>query len=137
MGNRQNPEKIFFEVGQLHLGMGTHFWAAEIYISACKPKRAILRKRSWPTSKKIFFLKICNFVSNIHFESREAIKTRWATAFWNLTVTKCRFSTPNCRQLLALHDIYARARLVPNQNPVKSRLGTKKRLKSSNFKIDL
>jgi hypothetical protein len=70
--------------------MGTHFWAAEIYISACKPKRVILRKTSWPTSQKFLFLKIWHFVSNIHFESREVIKTRWATAFWNLSVTKCQ-----------------------------------------------
>ena len=68
--------KLFFEVGQLHFAPVTIFYVILLYILAYKAKRAILRKRSCPTSKKNFFLEILHFVSNIHLEAREAIKTR-------------------------------------------------------------
>ena len=37
------------------------------------------------------FLKTSHFSSNIHFLSREAIKTRWDRAFWNRIPKKVRF----------------------------------------------
>ena len=45
-------------------------------------------------------------LSNIHFEAREGIKTRWDTPIWILVPKIARFCTPKRSQLLSMRDIY-------------------------------
>ena len=52
------------------------------------------------------FFKLPDESSNIHFQAREAIKTRWDRAFWKKFRKKSDFCWWNPSQLLRWQDIY-------------------------------
>ena len=83
-------KNFFLKLGNFILAWVPIFERQKYIYQHVSPKGRFWGKEVGQLQKNFFFLKICHFVSNIHFESREAIKTRWATAFWNLTITKCQ-----------------------------------------------
>ena len=67
---------------------------------------AITSKWSCPTSIFFHFLKLLCLLSNIYFEARERIKTRWDTPIWIWVSKISVFCTRKRLQLLHLRDIY-------------------------------
>jgi hypothetical protein len=63
-------------------------------------------KWSYPTSNFFHFLKLFCLLSNIYFEAREGIKTRWDTFVWISLSRIADFYTRKRTQLLCLRDIY-------------------------------
>ena len=56
--------------------------------------------------KNFDFLKVSIIKFNIHFEAREAVKTRRDRAFWNLTHKKRHFLSNSVHHQSPSHDIY-------------------------------
>ena len=71
----KSREKIFSTTLSVY-PLGTIFYVCKIYISGHIAKMAIFQNEVGQLQKFFNFLKISHLLSNIHFLSREAIKTR-------------------------------------------------------------
>ena len=95
-----------FEVGQLHF---------EVLATSKNTKYIYFIYTLWGAivgsevaQLQIFFhfLKLLRLLSNIYFEAREGIKTRWDTPIWIWVPRIANFCTRKRSQLLGLRDIY-------------------------------
>ena len=79
----------------------------KIYIYCVFFEVAKTSKWSCPTSIFFHFLTLSRLLSNIYFEAREGIKTRWDTPIWIWVSRIADFCTRKRPQLLHLRDIYS------------------------------
>jgi hypothetical protein len=102
-----NSQKKLF----LKLGNFTTYYSSpkRIYIKYTYCVFSEVAKTSkWrcPTSQLFHFLNLLCLLSDIYFEAREGIKSRWDTPIWIWVSRIPNFCTRKQSQLLRLRDIY-------------------------------
>ena len=100
-----SQKKLFLKLGNFTTHYSPSKRIYKIYILRIF-EVAKTSKWSCPTSMFFHFLKLLCLLSNIYFEAREGIKTRWDTPIWIWVSRIPNFCTRKRTQLLHLRDLY-------------------------------
>ena len=108
MNTSELPEKKFWSwATSLHHRTSQSVYIIYIFFEVAQLQ--IFENEVAQLQKFFTFLKVSRLNFNIYFEAREAIKTRWDRAFWNLTHEIIPVFYIFGSQLPPLHDIYIQA----------------------------